>query len=290
MPKMKHGKQAFTLIELLVVICIIAILAAMLLPALQSARDSAATATCVNNLMQFSKAYQMYATTYNDFVPAKTAPFYSGGGSGCAWENALIDVMGQAGSSSFRQSFYCEADASLDDSANTGSKKSYSLNNLSDAVHPYIPYTLDNSGKLKDLTGKYKGFISGNRTTSVHTASDLIVIGENCAKNNTIGNAAYSVSDVNACTGTSSSIQQAVAIYQRLTTHKTGGHLFLDGHAQHVKPEKTLPSDKSNFKNVGKRTSMSDGNPTGIASQGWGSWTDCPERKKGNSCTGTCYD
>ena len=158
MPKMKHGKQAFTLIELLVVICIIAILAAMLLPALQSARDSASTATCVNNLMQFSKAYQMYATTYNDFVPAKTAPFYSGGGSGCAWENALIDVMGQAGSNSFRQSFYCEADASLDDSAATGNKKSYSLNNLQDAVHPYIPYTLDTNGKLKDLTGKYKGF------------------------------------------------------------------------------------------------------------------------------------
>lgn len=289
MPKMKHGKQAFTLIELLVVICIIAILAAMLLPALQSARDSASTATCVNNLMQFSKAYQMYATTYNDFVPAKTAPFYSGGGSGCKWEEALIDVMGQAGSNSFRQSFYCEADASLDDSAANDNKKSYSLNNLQDAVHPYIPYYLDTNGKLKDLTGKYKGFISGNRTTSVHTASDLIVIGENCAKNNTFGAAAYSVSDVNACTGTSSSIQEAVAIYQRLTTHKTAGHLFLDGHAQHVKPEKSLPP-KNNFQNVGKKTSMSDSSPTGIASQGWGSWTDCPERKKGNSCTGTCYD
>ena len=286
---MKHCNLAFTLIELLVVICIIAILAAMLLPALQSARDSASTATCVNNLMQFSKAYQMYATTYNDFVPAKTAPFYSGGGSGCAWENALIDVMGQAGSNSFRQSFYCEADASLDDSAATGNKQSYSLNNLQDAVHPYIPYTLDTNGKLKDLTGKYKGFISGNRTTSVHTASDLIVIGENCAKNNNFGSAAYSVSDVNACTGTSSSIQEAVAIYQRLTTHKTAGHLFLDGHAQHVKPEKSLPP-KNNYQNVGKKTSMSDSSPTGIASQGWGSWTDCPERKKGNSCTGNCYD
>ena len=56
-----------------------------------------------------------------------------------------------------------------------------------------------------------------------------------------------------------------------------------------MKTEKTLP-DKSNFKNVGKKTSMSDSSPTGIASQGWGSWTDCPERKKGNSCSGTCYD
>ena len=286
MPKMKHGKQAFTLIELLVVICIIAILAAMLLPALQSARDSASTATCVNNLMQFSKAYQMYATTYNDFVPAKTAPFYSGGGSGCAWENALVEVMGQAGSSSFSQAFFCEADASLDDSAGNSSKKSYSLNNLQDAVHPYIPYTLDSSGKLKDLSGKYKGFISGNRTTSIHTASDLIVIGENCAKNNTKGSAAYSVTDVNACTGTASCIQEAVAINQRLTTHKTAGHLFLDGHAQHVKPEKSVPNK---FQTIRTKTQMSD-SPNNVATQGWGSWTDCPERKKGNSCSGTCYD
>ena len=94
---------------------------------------------------------------------------------------------------------------------------------------------------------------------------------------------------MNACTGTSSSKQQAVAIYQRLTTHKTGGHLFLDGHAQHVKPEKTLPP-KNNFQNVGKKYSMTDSSPSGIASQGWGSWTDCPQRKQGNSCTGTCYD
>ena len=69
---MKHCKQAFTLIELLVVICIIAILASMLLPALQSARESASTATCISNLGQFSKAYQMYATSYNDYMPALT--------------------------------------------------------------------------------------------------------------------------------------------------------------------------------------------------------------------------
>ena len=61
-----HG---FTLIELLVVIAIIAILAAMLLPALQQAREKAKQAKCGNNLKQIGLAFTMYSNDYDGYYP-----------------------------------------------------------------------------------------------------------------------------------------------------------------------------------------------------------------------------
>ncbi|MBE6363133.1 MAG: DUF1559 domain-containing protein [Lentisphaerae bacterium] len=70
---LKKHSRCFTLIELLIVIAIIAILAAILLPALQNARMRGQSAACANNLKNIGSAAGMYAEDFDDFMPTKIA-------------------------------------------------------------------------------------------------------------------------------------------------------------------------------------------------------------------------
>ena len=91
---MKKHITRFTLIELLVVIAIIAILAAMLLPALQQARERARTITCVNNLKQHGIALSAYVGDNRGGMPLAMNYYMK---SMWTYESHWIDINGLVG-------------------------------------------------------------------------------------------------------------------------------------------------------------------------------------------------
>ena len=69
LPALRNNRPAFTLIELLVVIAIIAVLSAILLPALAGAKERARRIACLNTVRQFSLSCHIYADDNDDFLP-----------------------------------------------------------------------------------------------------------------------------------------------------------------------------------------------------------------------------
>lgn len=81
-------RKGFTLIELLVVVAIIAILAAMLLPALSKAREKARSAVCMGNLKQIFLAFSIYVQDNEEFFPPA---YYYTFSSALCWDFATDD-------------------------------------------------------------------------------------------------------------------------------------------------------------------------------------------------------
>jgi prepilin-type processing-associated H-X9-DG protein/prepilin-type N-terminal cleavage/methylation domain-containing protein len=94
----ERSGRAFTLIELLVVISVISILIALLLPAVQAAREGARRAQCVNNLKQIGLALHNYHASVQLFPPGYVSNFDAAGndtGPGWGWAAMILPQLEQ---------------------------------------------------------------------------------------------------------------------------------------------------------------------------------------------------
>lgn len=154
-------KRQFTLIELLIVIAIITILAAMLLPALNSARETAKAIKCTSNLNQFGKAHALYAADFDDnfarfFIEVDT----TSSGNNNRWFVAFFR-MGYLGKAIPNFNYYnaeqepvlrCPSYQGIND--NTGAPDthkicSYSMNAWSGGTVSHRDYSSGKLGKIK---------------------------------------------------------------------------------------------------------------------------------------------
>lgn len=159
----KTRKRGFTLIELLVVIAIIAILVALLLPAVQQAREAARRTQCKNNLKQFGIALHNYHDTYRALPPGI---INVAGANGAGWACLTLPMMDQ--NPIYTQFAFEEANVS-DTTTGTNGTQLTSQIDISNHRCPSSPDTSHMGGGFGNAITNYVGCYGADALGSAST-------------------------------------------------------------------------------------------------------------------------
>ena len=201
---------AFTLIELLVVIAIIAILAAMLLPALGSAKEAGKRIACVNDLRQLSLSARLYVDDNQGIYPPRSETN--------RWPNVFYDYYGKN-----VKMLVCPTDRLTPPPVTNGSSPS---NNVADAsLRSYL---------INGWNDYFGGLNEGDsmKENAIIYPTDTIIMGE---KNTTDGDFYMDIDEGAVGNDFSGVVEQA------RHDNKTGSnYAFADGSARYLKNHASL--------------------------------------------------